>query len=76
MLTNKQVCDQITAMYPDFGHCGETLDVSWDSGNQAWVVDFEYRGNKIRHFLENKDAADCIHGDQCVGLSIEFGQFR
>ena len=76
MLTNKQVCDQLASIYPDFGQCGQTLDVNWDDKNQAWAVDFEYKGNRIRHYLENEDAAACVIEDQCVGLGIEFGQFR
>ena len=50
--------------------------MNWDNKNQAWAVDFEYKGNKIRHYLENEDAAACVIEDQCVGLGIEFGQFR
>ena len=76
MLTNKQVCDQLSSLYPDFGQCGENLDVNWDGDNQAWAVEFEYNGSKIRHYFENEDAAACIIEDRCVGMGIEFGQFR
>ena len=76
MLTNKQVCDQLASMYPDFGQCGEDLKVNWDNNSGAWTVDFGYKGQRIRHYLDNEDAAACIIKDQCVGLGIEFGQFR
>jgi hypothetical protein len=56
MITSKQVCDRLTSIYPDFGECGKTLDVSWNVGNQAWEVDFEYNGSKLRHYLENNAA--------------------
>ena len=76
MLTNKQVCNRLSSLYPDFGQCGENLDVNWDEDNQAWTVEFKYNGGKIRHYLEDEDAAACIIEDQCVGMGIEFGQFR
>lgn len=76
MLTDKEICNQISSLYPDFGTCGDSLDINWDESNKSWAVDFEYAGNKIRHYLDNRDAAACVINDQCVGLGIEFGQFR
>ena len=76
MLTSKQVCDRLTSIYPDFGECGKTLDVNWNVENQAWEVDFEYNGSKLRHYLENKDAAACILTNRCMEMGIEFGQLR
>jgi len=29
----------------------------------------------MRHYLEEKDAAACLEGEQCIGLGIDFGQF-
>ena len=74
MLTNKQVCDQLSSLYPDFGFCGQDLKVKWDNQNRAWVVDFVHDGRNRRHYLENEDAAACIDQKQCVGMGIEFGQ--
>jgi hypothetical protein len=76
MVTIQELCNQLTSLYPEFGTCDDNMDVSWDENNQAWAFAFEYRGNKIRHYLDNKDAAACLIKDQCVGLGIEFGQFR
>lgn len=76
MLNNEQICERITSIYPDMGRCGDNLEVRWDKENQAWMVDFELGGQKIKHFLENEDAADCIIGQKCIGLGIEFGQFH
>jgi hypothetical protein len=76
MLTGNDVCNQLTSIYPDFGSCGDEMVVKWDKKKQAWAVDFEYGGSKIRHYLENEDAAACLIKDQCLGLGIEFGQFR
>lgn len=76
MLTRQQICDRVSSIYPDFGRCGDSLEVNWDENNKAWAVDFEHNGRKIRHYLENKDAADCIIEKQCVGMGLEFGQFR
>ena len=76
MLTKTRICERLIALYPDFGHCGDTLEVNWDEGNQAWAVYFEYNGGKIRHYLEDNDASACVLSAHCVGLGIEFGQFR
>ena len=76
MIENRQVCEEIERLYPDMGSCGEGLDVKWDAENQAWAVDFHLNGEKIRHYLENQDAAACILGHQCLGMGIEFGQFH
>lgn len=76
MLNKEQVCDRIFALYPDFGQCGDELAVNWDEQNQAWAVDFKLNGQAIRHYLEDADAAACITEQQCVGMGIEFGQFR
>jgi len=76
MLNNQQVCERITSLYPDMGNCGDNLEVRWDRENQAWAVDFELDGQKIKHYLENDDAAACIIEGKCVGLGIEFGQFH
>jgi hypothetical protein len=76
MLNKEQVCDQISVLYPDFGQCGDDLEVNWDEENQAWAVDFKLNGREIRHYLEDEDAAACVTGRQCMGMGIEFGQFR
>ena len=76
MLTNEQVCRQITELYPDFGDCKDTLTVAWDRVNDAWAVDFEMEGRKIRHYLDRADAEACVLAHKCVGMGIEFGQFR
>lgn len=75
MVHHKQVCEQIIALYPEMGRCGHNLDVHWDRDNQAWAVDFELNGQKVKHYLESEDAADCIIGKKCIGMGIEFGQF-
>ena len=49
--------------------------IDWDEKNNAWAVDFELKGEKIRHYLEDADASACMLDRQCVGMSIEFGQF-
>ena len=76
MLSKKQVCDQLSSMYSDFGVCDINLAVEWDQENNAWLVDFEHNNNRIRHYLENEDAEACVIQHQCVGMGIEFGQFR
>ena len=76
MYGKKALCEKIHELYPDLGHCGQDLEVAWDADIHAWEVDFKKDGYRIKHYLEYEDAAPCVEGDQCIGLAIEFGQFR
>ena len=76
MLDKTKLCDKIREMYPDMGTCDKDLNVDWDDQRKAWVVDFAKGPHRLRHYLEDEDAAACLEGGQCVGLGIEFGQFR
>lgn len=75
MVNKAELCKKISEIYPELGSCNETLTVVWDEDNSAWAVDFELNGEKIRHYLEDGDAAACMIDKQCIGMSIEFGQF-
>lgn len=75
MVNKAELCEKISEIYPELGACEQDLSVNWDETNSAWAVDFELKGEKIRHYLENTDAAACMLHEQCVGMGIEFGQF-
>ncbi len=69
------LCNKINEIYPEIGECDKDLKVVWDSERSVWEVNFKKDGHRIKHYLENEDAAACMEGKQCIGLSIEFGQF-
>jgi hypothetical protein len=75
MYGKTELCNKIHEMYPEIGECDKDLNVAWDSERNAWEVNFIKNGNRIRHYLEDEDAAPCMEGKQCFGLGIEFGQF-
>jgi hypothetical protein len=75
MVNKSALCNKISAIYPELGSCDQALAVNWDETNHAWAVDFELKGEKIRHYLEDSDASACMLNGQCVGMGIEFGQF-
>jgi hypothetical protein len=75
MVNHTELCQKISELYPELGACDHNMSVEWDATNNAWAVDFELKGEPVRHFLEDADAAACILGGQCVGVGIEFGQF-
>jgi hypothetical protein len=52
-----------------------TMKVVWDSERNVWEVNFKKDGHRIKHYLENEDAASCLEDKQCIGLGIAFGQF-
>lgn len=76
MLDKAKLCDKIREMYPDMGVCDKDLNVNWDPERKVWAVDFNKGPHRIRHYLEDQDAAACLDGRQCIGLGIEFAQFR
>ena len=75
MVNKTELCEKISAIYPELGECAHDMAVSWDEQNQAWAVDFQLKGQPVRHYLEDEDATACLIGKQCVGMGIEFGQF-
>ena len=75
MVSKSELCDQISKIYPELGACERNMAVEWDAANSAWAVDFQLRGENVRHYLDNADATACLLDGQCVGLGIEFGQF-
>ena len=76
MYDKAALCNKIHEIYPDMGDCGQDLKVTWDDAMKVWEINFERDGNHIKHYLEDEDAAPCVEGKQCIGLGIEFGQFR
>ena len=76
MLDKAKLCDKIREMYPGMRDCDKGLNVDWDPERDAWAVDFNKGPFRVRHYLENEDAAACLNDGQCVGLGIEFAQFR
>jgi hypothetical protein len=75
MYGKTELCNKIHEIYPEIGECDKNLNVSWDSVKNVWEVSFKKNGHRIRHHLEDEDAAPCMEGKHCIGLGIEFGQF-
>ena len=75
MVNQTQLCEKLSEIYPELGACDRNMAVAWDDDNQAWAVDFTLKGEPVRHYLEDADAAACLLGRQCIGVGIEFGQF-
>ena len=76
MIDKNTLCEKIHDIYPELGECNQNLEVTWDSDVEAWTVNFEKEGYRIKHYLEDEDTVSCIEHDQCVGLGIDVGQFR
>ena len=75
MLNKTELCNKIHEIYPEMGDCDKDLNVLWDRERNVWEVNFTRDGHRIKHYLEDADAAPCMEGKQCIGLGIEFGQF-
>lgn len=76
MYTNKQICEKISAMYPDVGACGVDIDVEYSKKNNAWIVDLKRGGRHLKTFLETNDANVCMEGRQCIGMGLQIYQLK
>lgn len=74
MMNGKQLCDKITAIYPDIGACGIEVNVDFDDGKEAWMVDLRKDAHHLRTRLEVDEAEKCLEGKQCVSLGIQVAQ--
>ena len=76
MIDNARLCEKIRELYPDVGQCGIDVDVNYDDGQKAWVVNLKKDQRQLRHYLEDTDADLCMQGRQCVSLGLEIAQLR
>lgn len=76
MLDKNELCEKIRTLYPDVGECGINVDVEYDEEQKAWVVYLDKEHHKLKTFLEDGDAEQCMLGQQCVSLGIEIAQLR
>ena len=70
------LCEQIRTLYPDIGACGIDLEVVFDEAEKRWVVYLEKGEHKLKTYLEEGDAENCMAGRQCVSLGIEVAQLK
>ena len=52
------------------------LNVDYDRGQKAWVVDLKKDRHELKHYLEDVDADLCTQGKQCISLGLEIAQLR
>jgi hypothetical protein len=76
MHDKKELCDKIKSIYPDIGECGINVDVNFDKGKKAWVVDLKKDKHELKTHLEPEEADQCIEGKQCVSLGLQIAQLR
>lgn len=74
MIDKKELCEKITAIYPDIGVCGIDIEVMYDEGKQAWMVDLKKDAHHLQTRLEIDEAEMCLAGKQCVSLGIQVTQ--
>jgi len=74
MLNGKELCNKITAIYPDIGACGIDVKVNFDDTKEAWMVDLRKDTHHLQTRLEIDEAENCLAGKQCVSLGIQVAQ--
>ncbi|MFZ5572630.1 MAG: hypothetical protein ACOZF0_19710 [Thermodesulfobacteriota bacterium] len=76
MIAKNQLCEKIRSLFPDIGECGIDLNVDYDDGKHAWVVDLKKGSSHLKTHLEIDEADKCMAGKQCVSLGIQIAQLR
>jgi len=76
MYSDNELCERITALYPDIGECGIDIKVDYDESQKAWLVHLKKGSHSLNHFLEMLDADKCMEGKQCVALGLEIAQLK
>lgn len=74
MINGKELCEKITTIYPDIGTCRIDVDVDYDIGKEAWMVDLHRGTHHLQTRLEINEAEQCLEGKQCVSLGIQVAQ--
>lgn len=74
MINSHELCDKITAIYPDIGACGIDVKVNFDDAKEAWMVDLRKDDHHLQTRLETDEAEKCLEGKQCVSLGIQVAQ--
>jgi hypothetical protein len=76
MHDKKELCEKIRSIYPDIGECGIDVDVEYDEGKKAWVVDLKKDNHELKTHLEVQEADECMDGKQCVSLGLQIAQLK
>jgi len=71
-----ELCRQIVSLYPEIGECGIDVNVTFDQGKKAWIVNLKKNDHELKHHLEVPDADECMEGKQCVSLGLEIAQLK
>ena len=76
MYNKKELCEKIKGIYPDIGECGIDVDVEYDEGKKAWIVDLKKDNHELKTHLEPAEADQCMEGQQCVSLGLQVAQLK
>ena len=72
----EQLCEKIKGIYPDIGQCGIDVDVEYDQGKKAWIVDLKKDKHELKTHLEPQEANECMEGKQLVPLGLQIAQLK
>ncbi len=76
MYNKNELCEKIKGIYPDIGECGIDVDVEYDEGKKAWIVDLKKDNHELKTYLEPAEADQCMEGKQCVALGLQVAQLK
>jgi hypothetical protein len=76
MYSKDELCEKIRSIYPDIGQCGMDVNLEYDEGKKAWIVDLKKDEHELKTYLEPNEADACMQGKQCVSLGLQVAQLR
>lgn len=75
MIEETELKKKVSEMYPEIGQHRLEVDVTFDAGRDAYLVEFHRGNDRLATRIETKDAEDCMQGSRCIYLGVQIAQF-
>lgn len=73
--SDDQLRAKILEMYPEITRHDISLSLSFNTGKNAYILDFKKDKHELTTHLEKKAADDCMNNIKCIYLGVQVGQF-
>ncbi|MFA6810178.1 MAG: hypothetical protein WCR47_03865 [Desulfoplanes sp.] len=74
-ITAETLAGKLRVIHPEIDRYGLGLNTAFDKTKKAWKATFTKGAHTMDTYLEEKDVENCMHGEQCVYIGVQLGQF-
>jgi len=67
--------DMIYELHPEIVQHAMNLSVTFDAGQNIYVLTFSRGGRELKTYLDKQDADECMGGKKCIHLGVQIAQF-